>query len=57
MIQNNKPDDICRGPEEIKASLKETEQELVHENQKLTKKLDGKNDKRQMQLLSMYLSK
>ena len=52
-----KPDDIDQGPEEIIASLKETEQELVGEKQKLTKDLEGKNNKRQMQLLSMYLSK
>ena len=49
--------DIAQGPDEIIASLKETEQELVRENQKLTKELEGKNNKRQMQLLSMYLSK
>lgn len=42
------PDDIAQGPEEIIASLKETEQELVRENQKLTKELEGKNNKRQM---------
>ena len=40
------PDDIDQWPEEIIASLKETEQELVHENQKLTKELEGKNSKR-----------
>ena len=51
------PDDIAQGPDEIIATLKETEQELVRENQKLTKELEGKNNKRQMQLLSMYLSK
>lgn len=37
------PDDIDQGPEEIIASLKETEQELVRENQNLTKELEGKN--------------
>ena len=44
------PDDIDQGPEEIIAGLKEMEQELVHENQKLTKELEGKNSKRQMHL-------
>lgn len=37
------PDYIARAPEEIIASLKETEQELVRENQKLTKELEDKN--------------
>ena len=41
------PDDIDQGPKEIIAGLKETEQELVRENQKLAKELEGKN-KRQM---------
>ena len=50
-------DDIAQGPEEIITNLRETEQELVRENQKLTKELEGKKNKRQMQLLSMYLSK
>ena len=41
------PNDIDQGPEEIITGLKEMEQELVCENQKLAKELEGKN-KRQM---------
>jgi len=46
-----KPDDIDQGPEEVMANLKEMEHELVREktNRKLTKELEGKNSKRQMQ--------
>ena len=38
------PDEISKAPEDIIASLKEKQEELVRENQRLEKELEGKNN-------------
>ena len=39
------PDELSQAPADVIADLKETEEELVRENQRLKKELEGKNNK------------